>query len=1340
VKSIETLRLEDYLNKSETSHHKQITQNQHRQEQKRLEFERNHSLSRDHEFKEKHPHPLHTVDEDGDDHSVLATEAAVPASLLKPPSPTMDKFGELSEHEDHLERLASFHKESPEKINLLNHRSKMRSAKMSVSFEDSNTPRSSSLFNQPQTGQSQQQQQQQTVAKRKKSRYSEFELFLYSFTTPEHLKNIQNKINQIYEENYRAIFHTIDETNRLLKSPLKEFQKEVEEHRLLNDTEIRQSKDEEERKFDDDMKEFVVKEALSIKLEMRSLMSTKTIMDFLKNRCDLGKYLSHCSQDDIQSIANEATLVEIADTQVANTLQINQNESISYIYILIGQGELLAKKIIYADKHDEEDDEEEEEEDQEEEEEDHKKKRKPTETEEEREQRLQHRLDKFESTYLEKKNHRSPAYRKGSVYNVKQNRMIPVYGKEKNENEKAIIEKFNAGNILGENILEGGYMWEYTLLPPAPVANKEGKLKAMGKSRRTLLYTPKSQDEQDEEEKLNNLSMQQQINEVAQRTFVFCKINITTILRYVGRKDPEVEQFLTSFWKELKIYLDIAHYNDYILTQALQNAKNEKMNYEQYQLQKIKNQFYHNLTPINVIPSGRIRTYQAGMEIFQQGKLRNHMFIIKQGSATYFRLFPKDIIGTDIIPEKIETILDRNSTGTLLSGDFSFLDSEDVTLIDKIEESDLQFLDMISYSLHYQGEDDEDKDKDNKDNENEEKNGFQTRSSKHKRFYADDNNNNNNDLSDLEDDVFSLEEKRANKKNRKTQEQTKKQVIQQFYTNEKLFEYHQRKFHRFGHYKNTLVATSRCEVCVIEISEIAKSIPLLKKMIELSNEKYPQFLISNEEIIYNYYLNRFWSKDRLAYLKAIEREFSDKKLAQNYYQNPMNNVNDAYYNYHLPQNQKNKLRFQNKLFLTSPGDGNMTTIRDNNHDEFNYEDYEYYQNAENMEKQKSAKEKEKEKVEQEVKEKQRKAKLIQKEMIPFQYVNKFNSIISTLQGQEQIHNKELIQLEAQLEEDAKRKEGRLSPHKKKKGKESPTTTVGGPLLYSKTISKTISAEHSPRSQLSNFSSPSSPREEEEIRPETNQSNSQQQQQRPKNHLQSSPSPSRPSTAVPSKSNIQKSFRNRQLNSPSSVSTPTAARAPNLSVPVIDLNKEGNERAPSPVLSDSGSATKNRPPSPTTAVIPTTERRRNAVNIQLKNIHDIRIYSEGARSKVSTKHPSSSSSSRRPGTASNAAAALQKQFQNRGKSRDDGEEEDEGHLKLTIMDELLWQCHIDGEKERAGQHLHQQHHHHHHHPHPPHPHHTRASELLSKKKSPEDYVQVIIYSFTRNQFFLFVCIF
>ena len=70
--------------------------------------------------------------------------------------------------------------------------------------------------------------------------------------------------------------------------------------------------------------------------------------------------------------------------------------------------------------------------------------------------------------------------------------------------------------------------------------------------------------------------------------------------------------------------------------------------------------------------------------------------------------------------------------------------------------------------------------------------------------------------------------------------------------------------------QNSLVANTRCEVCVIEIGEIAKSIPLLKKLIEMTNYSYPQLLIQNEEIIYNYY------KDILTKICEIANKNKDK--------------------------------------------------------------------------------------------------------------------------------------------------------------------------------------------------------------------------------------------------------------------------------------------------------------------------------------------------------------------------------------------------------------------------------------------------------------------------------
>jgi hypothetical protein len=237
-----------------------------------------------------------------------------------------------------------------------------------------------------------------------------------------------------------------------------------------------------------------------------------------------------------------------------------------------------------------------------------------------------------------------------------------------------------------------------------------------------------------------------------------------------------------------------------------------------------------------------------------------------------------------------------------------------------------------------------------------------------------------------------------------------------------------------------------------------------------------------------------------------------------------------------------------------------------------------------------------------------------------------------------------------------------------------------------------------------------------------------------------PSPSRPSSAAPSR---QSSWKNRHLISspspskgmPSPAPTPASADNKNLNdqesprrppPPSAGKNKKSTDKPPihpatpqrahfsassrpspagklslqiatpnefSPGSSEVNSPTtrptsrqqksdENRPESPTTSAVPppgTTERRRNAVNIQLRNVHDIRITSEQARTQTTTP----------------AALSMEEQQQQQ-------------QQKLTLMDELLWQCHEQSPR-RSSQSARR---------------HSRgASDLLTKRRAPEDFVQL-----------------
>ncbi len=1065
----------------------------------------------------------------------------------------------------------------------------------------------------------------------RRNKMSTFEQFLTTFSTsPKRIQEIDEKINLIYQENYQAILNTLDEMNLLINQPLEDYkqyfkkQQESENSLSINKRALSPSSSprnqshtpftspsnsttqnnnnknkKEEAMTEEDMKKFIIKEALSIKPEARSIMSTRIIMDYLKFGSNLGKYLNYCSTDDIQCLANECILLEANENTILDTLQIVQNDPIDNIYILIS-GDLTAKAI-------------------------------PTANGDKAPKPAARQMPQFEN----------------------QNSQDPFASPSRSRNGRASIRfgsllgaetwKFNAGDILGENIFTGGLVWDYTLQPPIPLV-KEAKFQPISQSRRTLLYQPHSarnlnQNPHDAASILENAPSS--VANTPQKQFLICKLPFISCQRYIGRKDEKIcEEFLTLFWKELKVYLDIISYNEMILQQSLNNAINKEIQPFLYQLEMIRNQFYHNLTPINLISSGRIRTYQTGMDIFTQGKLRHHMFIMKQGSATYYRLFPKEIIGNDIIPEKIETVMNRNATGTLLSNDFSLFDSEDITILDKIEELDNHFLKMISYSLQHRREADEvnqatklpiaaaqkeqPKTREEIKTPNIPPRSLFSQSTDPLHFGV---------SSSSASRSFSLshstdQEEVVNKE--KVQEQHK-------YSNEKLFEYHQRKFHRFQNYKNSLIANTRCEVIVIELAEIVKSFPLLKKLIEITNQKYPQLLISNEEIIYDYYREFFWKKDRLLYLKVIQEDRLNKKLNENFHHALWNNENDQLYR----QRQPNQSNLPSSSTSTT---GNSTTVSRPataaTSRAVSRPSTAITREAVTETKGNSLPDKEEGKDEA----KQRKEDLLSKEMIKFNYQKHFSVILNEI-GQMSQQSDQLFQALLASDQHHHRHHP-PHPHKlafksasfnssssrdimKSKSK-SASSSIGDldeTVLSSPASRVTVQAKNKKNVKISKSKLEVNPEEDEEksIAHSSDAPTEEKIQvgRAPVSHA----SPNRPRSAVPSRA---RSFTNK-----SRITKPTKKLS------VIPMRPPSPVKASTTVSEDTedfiNQSDKSGPTSPTTrpssapsidplsyssspSSSPIESFRRKAVDIHLSNVHDIRIETEKFRGQRPSSSP------------------------------------------------------------------------------------------------------------------------
>lgn len=388
-----------------------------------------------------------------------------------------------------------------------------------------------------------------------------------------------------------------------------------------------------------------------------------------------------------------------------------------------------------------------------------------------------------------------------------------------------------------------------------------------------------------------------------------CRIPAEILLRCIGKQGKEVEEYMIWFWKSAKVYLDILRYNKNLVSTSIDHNL-------QFQLQRKLSRLDRDmrgsasalnirwnyktlfdqidtLQPMNVIESARIRSYRAGEIIFQQGNHREYMYIMKQGSATYFRHFPKEEVGLDIIPEYVRTnqsieydlthdksspvaatTSDASSStssskkkptvnnielidGDLLSNDFSFCDSEDLFYAQTLLELEKEYAELV--------------------------NSMKTM-----------NTTPNNATTKVTSSFSS---------------KASPQILS--------LQFHNRisKFARYGKHKNTLIANNHCDIVVIPLQEVCKSSLVVKLLLELACTHYSFLLYSNEDVIRHYHLHMVWLQERQLYLQSIEEEKIDKLSLSDYYL-----TNTSYYNEevllkHQPGSEEYKAHFALKLTI-----------------------------------------------------------------------------------------------------------------------------------------------------------------------------------------------------------------------------------------------------------------------------------------------------------------------------------------------------------------------------------------------------------------------------------------
>eukprot|EP01039_Chlorochromonas_danica_P004794 gene4794-5256_t len=291
---------------------------------------------------------------------------------------------------------------------------------------------------------------------------------------------------------------------------------------------------------------------------------------------------------------------------------------------------------------------------------------------------------------------------------------------------------------------------------------------------------------------------------------------LETMLRLVGLGGEQVEEHVVFFFKRLRLWREIEEYNRRLINTSFdllvkhhvwreeeQREQSEK-NVDDVEKNKEDNRkdswtLGLDLLPIDVTRTARLHIYQAGSEIFRQGESRHCMYIMKQGSARYYRDFPflpqqrlplvDDDDGCDYHahPMGLTDVRDKSveveCKGYLLSDDFSIFDSDDTSAISRLE--------VFDYRQHHQ-------------------------------------------------------------------------------PGRKLGD-------RYEKHRNTLVATTRCEVFQLPLREVVKSQRVLRSLLQRSKSSYPELLLSDEQVMRHHEERKTWRMQRKVVLREVKCDLIARK-------------------------------------------------------------------------------------------------------------------------------------------------------------------------------------------------------------------------------------------------------------------------------------------------------------------------------------------------------------------------------------------------------------------------------------------------------------------------------
>jgi hypothetical protein len=142
------------------------------------------------------------------------------------------------------------------------------------------------------------------------------------------------------------------------------------------------------------------------------------------------------------------------------------------------------------------------------------------------------------------------------------------------------------------------------------------------------------------------------------------------------RRGSDVDGAMVLFWKHHRLWQEIKQYNQDLLRHSMFSQQVRATG------GKKRHEIQLDVTPMNVIDSGRIKVYQPGMEVFIQGEPREYLYLVLRGCCEFRRSFPPDLVKEGLMPPSVEVGL------VLMCGDFSFMDGEDHLWIEQLQDED----------------------------------------------------------------------------------------------------------------------------------------------------------------------------------------------------------------------------------------------------------------------------------------------------------------------------------------------------------------------------------------------------------------------------------------------------------------------------------------------------------------------------------------------------------------------------------------------------------------------------------------------------------------------------